>query len=136
MEIEKSKELLKCFLTEAELRTQADTMAQSLSQIQSLESDLKSLRKQIESDIAAAEGALNSAVEKFRSGWEMRSIDCEIRKDFETNTVLTVRLDTGEIIRQRAMTAEERQMALELGKEKEEPSYTDKKMEAAGGANG
>jgi hypothetical protein len=66
----------------------------------------------------------------------MRNVDVEIHKDFDTNTVRTYRTDTNEMIRERAMSAEERQMALELGKEKEEPSYTDKKMEAAGGANG
>lgn len=132
MEIEKGKEFLKCKLTEQEMKEQAEKMAQCLSQIAAYEADLKSLKKQIESDIAACQGNLASAVEKFRSGFEMRNVDVEICKDFETNTVLTVRMDTGETIRERAMTAEERQMALELGKEKEEPSYTDKKIEAAG----
>ena len=119
METERIKELLKCFLTDSELKAQAETMAQSLSQIQSLESDLKSLKKQIESDIAAAQGALNSAVEKFRSGWEMRTIECEVTKDFETNTITVKRLDTMEVVRERAMTSEERQMALDLGKKEE-----------------
>jgi hypothetical protein len=121
MENEKTKEYLKCPLTEAEMKAQAEKMAQNLSQIAQYEADLKSIKKQIESDIARCQAELGSAVEKYRSGFEMRNIDCEIIKNFETNTVSIKRLDTGETIRERAMTAEERQLALDLQKKEDLP---------------
>lgn len=43
----------------------------------------------------------------------MRNIECEITTDFSKNNVIIKRLDTGEKIEERAMTAGERQ--LELG---------------------
>jgi Skp family chaperone for outer membrane proteins len=113
-------------LTEAELRIQAEKMAQNLSQIAQYEADLKSIKKQIESDIARCQADLGSAVEKFRSGFEMRNVDCEVKKDFETNTVRTYRLDTGEMIRERALTAEERQLMLDLEKKEEAPAGEEK----------
>ncbi len=125
MEQERVKEYLKCTLTEAELRAQAEKMAQNLSQIAQYEADLKSIKKQIESDIARCQADLGSAVEKFRSGFEMRNVDCEVKKDFDTNTVRSYRLDTGEMIRERALTAEERQLMLDLEKKSEEGSLVD-----------
>ncbi len=129
MENEKTKEYLKCPLTEAELRAQAEKMAQNLSQIAQYEADLKSIKKQIESDIARCQADLGSAVEKFRSGFEMRNVDCEVQKDFQTNTVRTYRLDTGEMIRERALTAEERQLMLDLEKKEETPAAEEKPEE-------
>jgi hypothetical protein len=119
MENEKTKEYLKCPLTEAEMKAQAEKMAQNLSQIAQYEADLKSIKNQIGADIARCQADLGSAVEKFRSGFEMRNVDCEVVKTFELNMVRTYRLDTGELIRERAMTLEERQMMLDLQKKEE-----------------
>lgn len=107
--ITKSKEFLKCLLTEAELKERADKMALCLSQIREREDALKSIKKQMESDIAKAEAELSLASEQYRSGFEMRFIDCETDKDFRIGRVSMTRLDTGESVWDRAMTAEERQ---------------------------
>ena len=119
MEEERTKEYLKHILTEVELKAQAEKMAQCLSQISRYEADLKSIKKQIESDIAREQAELASAVEKYRSGFEMRNIECLVSNKFETNTVTVTRLDTGEIIRERALTGEERQLMLDLQKKEE-----------------
>ena len=121
---ETTREYLKCVLTETELKTQAEKMAQCITQISSLNADLKSAKKQLESDIARHEAELSSAAEKYRSGFEMRNIECRIDKIFETNTVRVIRLDIFETVRERPMTAEERQLMLDLQK-KEESLATD-----------
>jgi hypothetical protein len=43
------------------------------------------------------------------SGTEDREVDCEVSKDFIHGKVTTVRMDTGEVVDERVMTAEERQ---------------------------
>jgi hypothetical protein len=106
------KEYLKYPLTEVEMRKEAEKMAYCLSKRAELEGDLKSIKKQVESDIAKVEAELTSAVTKYQSGFEMRNIECRIDKDFQTNTIRTVRLDTFELVRERAMTSEERQLNL------------------------
>jgi hypothetical protein len=110
-------EYLKCPLTETEMKKEAEKMANCFSKLSELEGVLKSAKKQIESDIARVEAELTSSVEKYRSGFEMRNIECRIDKDFQTNTVRTIRLDTNEMIRERALTSEERQMEMDLTKE-------------------
>lgn len=122
MEKEIIKEYLKCMLTEAQLKEQAEKMADNLSQIAQYEADLKSIKRQIEADIAKCQSELTSAHEKYRSGFQMANIDCEVRKNFQTNTVTVIRLDTGEMIRERALTAEERQLMLELNQKEENPA--------------
>lgn len=46
----------------------------------------------------------------LRNGWEERFVECEVSLDFRTGSVSVIRLDTGEVIESRGMTAEERQM--------------------------
>jgi hypothetical protein len=121
MEKEIVKEYLKCMLTQAQLKEQAEKMADNLSQIAQYEADLKSIKRQIEADIAKCQSELTSAHERYRSRFEMKNVDCEVRKNFETNTVTVIRTDTGEVVRERALTAEERQLMLELEKKETEP---------------
>jgi len=115
------KEYLKCLLTEAEMKKEAEKMAYCFSQLSELEATLKSAKKRIESDIARVEAELSLSVEKYRSGFEMKNIDCRVDKDFQTNTVRVIRLDTFETIRERAMTADERQMEMDLQNKEETP---------------
>ena len=106
------KEYLKCLLTDQEMKKEAESMANCFSKLSELEATLKSAKKQIESDMARVEAELGSSVEKYRSGFEMCNVDCRIDKDFQTNTARVIRLDTFEIIRERAMSSEERQQSL------------------------
>lgn len=48
----------------------------------------------------------------IHTGKDERDVECEEVMVFETNTVQTKRVDTGEIVDQRAMTADERQTSL------------------------
>jgi hypothetical protein len=116
------KEFLKCPLTDAEMKKEAEKMAYSLSKRAELEADLKSFKKQLESEIAKVDAELTSAVTKYQSGFEMRNVECRVDKDFETNTVQVIHLDTLEMIRERAMTGEERQATLFDQKKEETPA--------------
>jgi len=124
-------EYLKCPLTDQELKREAEKMANAFSKLSELEGTLKSAKKQIESEIAKVEADLSLAVEKYRSTFEMRNVECEVEKNFQTNTVTVIRLDTLEIIRERALTGEERQLMLDLQKKEEGESQTEPPPEVA-----
>ncbi len=51
----------------------------------------------------------DSLVEQLRDEAEIRDVDCVERLYVETNSVDTIRLDTGEVVRTREATAEDRQ---------------------------
>jgi len=125
MEPETTKEYLKCILTPDEMKMEAEKMANGFSKLSELEGTLKSAKKQIESDIAKVEAEVSLAVEKYRSGFEMRNVECLVIKTFELNTVYIKRLDTGEIIRERPMSLEERQGMLDLKEKEDEPTVVE-----------
>jgi hypothetical protein len=114
---ENTKEYLKCILTELEKKELADRMAMAVSEIINLEASLKSATTQFKSDIAKHEAELSGASEKYRSGFEMRNVECRIEKDYRLGQITITRLDTNQTLRQRAMTGEERQQELPLKKE-------------------
>lgn len=51
----------------------------------------------------------------IRSGYFLREVACEKRIDFGMLTVTVTRQDTGEIIEERPMNTEEKQMTMEFG---------------------
>ena len=103
------KEFLKCILTEKETREIAQNLAVAVMSKDEAEGALKSAQTQIKSKIALHEAELTSFAEKLRSGFEMRNVECEVDADYELGKVTIIRLDTGEIVRERTMSNDERQ---------------------------
>ncbi len=94
---ELGKQLAKCFAdhTEAEGR-------------------LKSIATQIKAEIAMIDGEMTSLSEKIRSGKEYRNVKCEKTFDYRLGVVTYIRLDTGEVYRERPLDEAERQASLNL----------------------
>ncbi len=67
-------------------------------------------KKTLESEVSAASANCRELAQVLKTGREMRNVDCltEIRPPHH----LTIRLDTGEVVRTRAATGEELQMIL------------------------
>lgn len=65
--------------------------------------ELKDVRKNIKALVAELDAKT-----------ELRSVKCVTRKDFAKNVAKIVRLDSGAVIEERALDAEERQEALEV----------------------
>jgi len=82
------------------------------------ESELKTVQAQYGGKLKQFDAEIKNIMEKVNTRWEMRSVECEEVKDFRTGNVFSYRIDTGERIEERAMTAAERQGDLPL-KEKE-----------------
>ena len=120
-----TSEFLRYHFTEDEKKDLAQSMAQSVTKARDLEEEKKTITSQFSSQINEANANANSIAQKLGSGFEMRTIDCEERWNFETKTITTVRLDTKERVRERTMSNRECQE--DMWEEKKDEEATNEK---------
>ena len=105
---------LPCKLNEAQKAETADQLATATQQLESLEYE----RKASAGDFKSRKEALTERLHKFanqvKEGIAVNSVDCELRLNYSKLTTVLIRLDTGEIVEERAMTDEEKQMQFEF----------------------
>lgn len=101
-------------LTQKELLDIGQEMARSQRLLNDAEGRKAEVAAQIKAEIEGFRNTISDLAMKISQRYEYRTVDCEIVKDFEGNRVDVVRLDNGEVIETRAMTAEERQTVLDL----------------------
>lgn len=112
------KKYLKYVFTEDEKKSMGNDLAEKFSRHDEAEARLKSVSTQIKSEIATIDAQMSSIAEKMRSGYEYRDVECWIECLYDSGVIQIVRKDTGEVVEERPMTAEERQQKLPLGGEK------------------
>lgn len=106
--------LLPCKLTEVEKVTRGRELTSRMEdrdQVQMLADEAKA---EFKSQIQGHEAVIDQLKRIVLDGSERREIECMYHKDFENNTVLTIRTDTGEEVDSRRMTQEERQEMLPM----------------------
>jgi hypothetical protein len=92
----------------------AGEMAEAVSKVAKKTDELKSVKSQIQSDIDAAQATLRQKAEHLRSGFELRSLECQVRKFPKEKLVRWYRIDTMEIAHERKMRPDELQEKLPL----------------------
>ena len=117
------KEYLKCQLTEKEKTELSAKIAKAISDRSSAEAKLKEVNASIKAQIAQLDAEISEKALQINNDYEYRNVECRIDKDYRLGTVTITRLDTDEVIRERPLTAEERQMELP-GDKKEKPART------------
>lgn len=110
--ITKTTEFLRYHFTEDEKRDLAQVMAQNVIKIGELEKEKKAVTSQFASDINQETAKASSAAQRIESGFEMRTIDCEEHYIYGPNVVRTIRLDSGEVVKERTMTNAELQKSM------------------------
>jgi len=125
------KEYLKCLLTEKEKTELSAKIAKAISDRTSAEAKLKEVSASIKAQIAQLDAEISEKALQINNGYEYRNVECRMDKDYRLGSVTITRLDTGEVIRERPMTAEERQMELP-GEKKEKPVRTKLSTKGAG----
>jgi len=100
---------LKCKLSDEDLLKTGTDLARSLDEIAELEDELESIKASFKGKLTALEAKATSLKNIVRDKCDYRKVDCEQVYDNALGFVTETRLDTGEIIEQRKMTAEERQ---------------------------
>jgi uncharacterized FlaG/YvyC family protein len=127
------KEYLKCQLTEKEKTELSAKIAKAISDRASAEAKLKEVSASIKAQIAQLDAEISEKALQINNGYEYRNVECRMDKDYRLGSVTITRVDTGEVIRERPMTAEERQMELP-GNKKEKQAKTKPSTKEAGAA--
>ena len=77
-----------------------------------IEVEYKGVRADYRKRLKDASGVINNLAHKIDTGTEDLEVECTITKDYEHNTFKCIRLDTGEVVEERALTAEELQRSM------------------------
>jgi len=128
-----TRETLRVNLTEMEIVEHARAAARANSELLRLEEELKAIKSDYKAQMDKEQAKLNEHSGKVNNGWEMRPVACTIYKNYQDNSIVITRDDTGEIIRERIMSADERQMGLDLPVEAEFETGPDAEAEAEAG---
>lgn len=99
-------------LTEEEVRDAADRMADLFDQLKRIEEEAKSIANGYKAKTKELDAQFAQAQLLVRNKYEQRLVECVRTWNYKTCRVVTVRMDTGAIVEDRAMSADERQEKL------------------------
>jgi uncharacterized FlaG/YvyC family protein len=105
-------------LTDIELLELGREMASALEQRESIKAQKKAADAGYNLQIENLDEQLERVGAKVRAGTDARFVECREDRNFRLGVVRVTRLDTGEVIRDRPMTARERQLTLPSSDEK------------------
>lgn len=105
-------ESLTCRLTSVEVGERGVELAQKMHERALVEEALADAKRTAKERIERLDAEIGAFGTEVRTATTVRPIEVEHCEDFATNTVRSTRTDTGELLRSRPMSAEERQRAL------------------------
>jgi len=104
---------LKYEFNDTELQDLARKALEKTRDIDELEDEKKSVMSEYKNKIDRATAELNVKRRKYLDGFEVRQVECRVERDYDREVIRYVRIDTGEELEGRTMTAQERQMRLD-----------------------
>jgi hypothetical protein len=115
-------ELLDCRLTREEKEDRSKQLVARLDALDKAKDDFKTIQSDYGAEKKALERDIKHLQNALHSGMELRRVEVGMFADANEGSMTYVRQDTGEVIRKRALTVEERQRPLPLksGKKGEE----------------
>lgn len=99
--------------SEEELRKIAETLAMKTQELAEIEEEKKAVASAFKERGDRVSAEQRSAARKYKDGYEMRNIECEVRRDYDAGIIRYIRTDTGEIAQETQMSMAERQLTLE-----------------------
>jgi hypothetical protein len=102
--------LLKYILTDEEVRVAGDTLARNLDELEVLDDKLKEIKADFKAQIEAKEAAAKVQRNLVRNKYDYRNIPCTMVLNYTEGTVVVMRNDTEQIVIDRKMSMEEKQM--------------------------
>lgn len=109
IKIEKITKNLRCDLSEKDVAERSDRVAHLIAKKETKEEELKLQTKQAKNEIGMVEAEITHLASEVRDRATYRDIECERQYRISDGKVVDVRLDTGEEVFERAMTAAELQ---------------------------
>jgi hypothetical protein len=98
--------------TPDEIRNLGISLSHAIGEVEGLEEEKAGFMADLKGRMKEAKDKVKLLAEKIRTGSEVRLVECRLEKDFLSNAVRTYRTDTNELVEERAMTVEERQLFL------------------------
>lgn len=105
-------ETLRCDLSEAEVRDRADQAARAFGEAAESEDELTGIATEMRGQIKRLRAQVGELLRAVREAAEYRPVDCVERRNESEAKVEVIRVDTGEIVRSRPFTPDERQLGL------------------------
>jgi len=119
--------MLRCKLTEDELRTKSRSLVNALTErnqqeqeIESEKADFKDRLKQLKKDLDEKDSDVVRLANDLRTQTEERPVECIETKDERRQQISVIRTDTGEVVSTRPFSARDRQEELPLGEPEDE----------------
>jgi len=116
---------LSCELTKEELHDKCSQLSTRLAEVELAKSQLASQTKKLKEELDELQGQTAALAREIRNKSEMRDVEITQEKDLEKKVMRTVRLDTNEVIDERALLPVELQHELPLGGAKDVPDDSD-----------
>ena len=107
---------VKCVLTTDEKAEAANQLASAYMDLESLALERKTAMTEFKNRRERIEERVHVLSLKVKEGVEMRSVRCELQLNYTKLRATLIRLDTEEIVEEREMTNDEKQMKLEFEK--------------------
>jgi len=110
--------VLPCKLTERDIAEAADKLATAIQRVESLELEKKTKVAEFKGQIDAQKERIHNLTVEVKDGIAQRSVECELLLNYSKLTATLIRLDLSEIVEERTMTEEEKQLKFEFEKSK------------------
>lgn len=110
----KEKHYLEVQLTEDELKQSGKELADGIKRKNAIEAELETFKAQKKAEVTQCDGDIAKHAQLVASGKEMRMIECEVTMDFDADKRTVARIDTGIIVNERKLTADEKQLELNV----------------------
>lgn len=104
----KETRFLQVPLTDAEIQARGEQLANAIKERDDLEVTQKAEKDRMKDDMSAVEGRIHSLARVVSERVEERSVQVELRCNLGLGLVEEVRCDTGEVIKSRAATKEDK----------------------------
>lgn len=103
---------LLCQLTTVERNLRAAALADAIESKESAKDRHAAARRAMKDELEEIEGRIHALSKCVGSGAESRQVEVECVKDLDEGTYRETRTDTGEVVEERPLTTEERQMEI------------------------
>ena len=107
IDVENSRKILPCNLTETEIQNFSEELAINITKIRDVEADAKNSAQQFKAEIDGLKARVIELSQMVTNKCEYRTVEIEITKNWKTGHVFEIRSDTGEIIKDYHMNKSE-----------------------------
>jgi hypothetical protein len=112
IEFSEYEKRLKCFLSDDEKQKAASSLVQAMEDLKRKEDDLTAIKNQFKGECSRIQADIDHFQGLVRDGYRFDDVLCKVTRNYKTENVTIVRLDTGEIIEDRRLRGDEMQRKL------------------------